>query len=198
MTLGQRDKRALIVLGVGAFAIAAWSIFSEDPSTTVRNTPAAATETIPGAENRLTRVKATAATLPGREEILAKVKGELTLRERGLIQADTAAQAQAQLLQIARRIARGSSGIELRNTEIGPAKPFGDHYGEVAVSVNFEAGIDQLINFLADLTTQKEMIGTTDLRVGTANPKQKTVPVRLTISGLVRRELIPERKSAGL
>lgn len=198
MTLGQRDKRALIGLAVVAVFMIGWSVWSEDPAPAARDNTVATAETIPAAENRLEKVKATAAMLPGREAILAKVKGELAAREKGLIRADTAAQAQAQLLQIARRIARGSSAIELRNTEIGPVKPFGDQYGEVAVSVNFEAGIEQLINFLADLTSQKELIGTTDLRIGAANPKQKTMPVRLTISGLVRRELIPDKKGMNL
>jgi hypothetical protein len=54
-----------------------------------------------------------------------------------------------------------------------------------------------LINLLSDITSQKEMIGISDMRIGGAAPKEKTMPVRLTISGLVRRELVPDKKVAG-
>jgi hypothetical protein len=81
---------------------------------------------------------------------------------------------------------------------MGQVRPFGDHYGEVLVAVNFEAGIEQLVNFLAAITAQKELIGTSDMRIGVANPKLKKMPVRITLSGLVRKELIPEKRGASL
>jgi hypothetical protein len=196
MTVTERDKRALVLLAVVATIILGWYFLSEDEDTQV---VAASTESIPAAEKRLHRLRQQAASVPGKEQVLATVSAELAAREKGLIQADTAAQAQAQLLQIIRRVARGqSTPIDLRNTEIGQVRPFGDKYGEVLVAVNFEAGIEQLITFLADLTSQKELIGTTDLRIGQANPKQKTMPVRITISALVRKELIPEKKGSAL
>lgn len=196
MSNADRNRRALILLGVVAVPTLAWYFLSsEDAPATV----APSVDSIPAAEKRLLRLKQMAAAVPGKEQAFAAVKAELDAREKGLIQADTAAQAQAQLLQIVRKLARAqATPIELRNTEIGQVRAFGDSYGEVAVSVNFEAGIEQLINFLADLTAQKELIGTTDLRIGTAHPKLKTMPVRLTISGLVRKELIPDKKGAGL
>ena len=190
----DRDRRALIILGVIATLILAWYFTSEDDGTTVVT---ASTETIPAAEKRLARLKQLAATVPGKQLVLEQVSAELATREKGLIPAATAAQAQAQLLQIVTRIARSQPNpIALRNTEMGQVKAFDDSYGEVAVAVNFESGIEQLVNFLADLTTQKELIGTSDLRIGTANPKQKTMPIRITISGLVRRDLIPDKKGA--
>jgi hypothetical protein len=191
MTLSTRDKRALILLGV---AVVILYFFSGDDAPQVVG---ATVNSIPLAERQLARLREQAAAIPGKEQALAGVSAELAKRENGLIQADTAAQAQAQLLQIVRRIAREQENpIELKNTEIGQVKAFGDKYGEVALSVNFEAGIEQLINFLSHLTTQKELIGTTDIRIGTANPKQKTMPVRLTLTALVRKELIPEKKGA--
>ena len=116
-----------------------------------------------------------------------------------MIRADTAAQAQAQLLQILRKLAKKQTPpIDLRNTEIGMVKAFGDKYGEVTVALNFESRIDQLINLLSDVTAQKEIIGVNDMRIGGAHPKEKTMPVRLTISGLVRRELVPDKKGQWL
>jgi hypothetical protein len=192
MTITDRDKRALKLLAPVVILILGWYFFTDDeqPVQVV-----AAVLDVPTAEKRLVRLRQLSAAVPGKEDVLGKAKAELATRENGLIQAETAAQAQAQLLQVLRKLARAQTPpIDLRNTEMGQVKSFGDQYGEVAVSANFDCGIEQLLTLLAELTAQKEAIGTTELRVGAANPKVKTMPVRLTIAGLVRRELVPEKK----
>ena len=194
--MNERNRRALILLAVVAVPILLWYFLSDDDTP---NVVTASIDTIPAAEKRLARLRQLAASVPGKQVIFNQVAAELATREKGLVQAGTAAQAQAQLLQIVMKIARSQPNpIAIRNTEMGQVKAFDDFYGEVAVAVNFESGIEQLINFLADLTTQKELIGTTDLRIGSANPKQKTMPVRITVSGLVRRDLIPDRRAGAL
>lgn len=194
MTLQDRDKRALVLCAVGATLMIGWWATSNDPA------PSAVVPVvndIPTAEQRLSRLRQLAASVPGKQELLNQVSTELKNREKGLIQADTAAQAQAQLLQILRKLGKAQvPPIDLRNSEIGPVKPYGDRYGEVTVSLNFESRIEQLINLLSDLTAQKEIIGVNDLRVSAAHPKEKTMPVRLTVSGLVRRDLIPDKKNS--
>ena len=191
--LSDRDRRALKLLGAVLVLILAW-YFATGDDTSTAVVPAAA-DSIPAAEKRLGRLRQIAAAVPGKEQVLKQVTTELVEREKGLIQADTAAQAQAQLLQILRRVARDQPNpIDIRNTEVGQVKAYGDQYGEVLVAASFETGIDQLLNLLAGLTAQKELIGTSEIRIGAANPKQKTMPVRLVISGLVRRELLPETR----
>lgn len=195
MRLQERDKRALMLLAVVATLVIGWYVTSDDdaPAPVV-----AAVDNIPSAEKRLARLRQLSASVPGKQQVLDQVSLELQEREKGLIQADTAAQAQAQLLQILRKLAKSQTPpIDLRNTEIGTTKPFGDKYGEVTVALNFESRIEQLVNLLSDLTAQREIIGVNEMRIGGANPKEKTMPVRLTISGLVRRELIPDKKGAG-
>ena len=191
----ERNRRALIALGILAPLILGYYVFSSDDS------PAPiveAVDNIPSAEKRLARLREIAATVPGKEQILSQVRKELAEREKGLIQADTPAQAQAQLLQILRKIAKAQTPpVDLRSTEVGQAKAFGKDYGEVAVSANFDCGIEQLLNMLSDITSQPEAMGTSELRVAAANPKQKTMPVRLTVSALVRRGIVPEAKGAG-
>jgi hypothetical protein len=192
MKLQDREKKLLVGWAVVMTLGLGWWATSKDdgPAPVVQ-----AVDNIPSAEQRLARLRQLAASVPGKQEVLEQVTAELAAREKGLIQADTAAQAQAQLLQILRKLGKAqSSPIDMRNSEIGQVKPYGDKYGEVAVSLSFEAHIEQLVQLLSDLTAQKEIIGVNDLRVGTANPKEKTVPVRLTVSGLVRRELVPDKK----
>jgi hypothetical protein len=195
MKLTDRDKRALVLCGVVSALVIGWWATSEDD---VAAPVVPIVDNIPAAEQRLARLRQMAASVPGKEHVLQQVTDELKAREKGLIQADTAPQAQEQLLQILRKIGRAQSpAIDMRNSEIGPVKPYGDKYAEVLVSLNFETRIEQLVNLLSDLTAQKEIIGVSDMRIATANPKEKTMPVRLTVSGLVRRELLPEKKGPG-
>jgi hypothetical protein len=47
---------------------------------------------------------------------------------------------------------------------------------------------------LADITAAPELIATDQLRIGAANPKDKTMNVRLAVLGAVPRKLVPARK----
>jgi hypothetical protein len=74
----------------------------------------------------------------------------------------------------------------------------GDNYGEVSVAVSFECQIEKLVNFLADLTAQPELLATSEIRISSANLKEKTVGVRLGLTGVVPRALVPARKGPAL
>src|SRR5262249_38176088 len=114
--------------------------------------------------------------------------------ERRVLQADTAAQAQAQLLQIVRRVAQSQNPVvEVRGSEFGAVKALGD-YGEAPVSINVECGIEQLLNILSELTAQQELIAVNELRIYSANAKQKTNNVRLMVTAVVPKRLVPEKK----
>ncbi|HSB14722.1 MAG TPA: type II secretion system protein GspM [Bryobacteraceae bacterium] len=190
MTLQKRDKRALVILGVAAAALIVWNyLLTRESATPV----VSAAGSLPAAEKRLVRLRQTAALLPAREETLKAVRDQLALREKGLIQAETGPQAQAQLLQILRRLTAAQS-IEVRTVEMGQVRTLGDDYGEVSVPVTFDCRIEQLLNLLADLTSQSEAVAASEVRIGVANEKEKMITVRLTVSGVVPRRLVPEKK----
>ena len=196
MSLSEREKRLVKIWPV---ALAGILVFWWATSDSAVPATVAPVDNIPTAEQRLRRLRELAAIVPAKQQVLDQASKELEERERGLVKADTAAQAQEQLLQVLRKLAnRPTTALNLRNTEIGPVKPYGDRYGEVTVSLNFDARIEQLVNLMSDLMAQKELIGVTDLRVGAAAPKEKIMPVRITISALVRRELVPEKKAGSL
>ncbi len=135
-----------------------------------------------------------AAEGPAKEKILAQAEADLAHREKGLIQAETAAQAQAQVLEILKRIAKNASPpVEFQQTELGQPEPYGA-YGLVPVAVTFNCRIEQLVNMLADITAAPELVATDQLRVGGANAKDKTMNVRLAVLGVVPRKLVPKRK----
>jgi type II secretory pathway component PulM len=103
MKLSERDRRALILLGVALVvtAIVYVAVPGEAPAPVV-----AGTANIPAAEKRLARLRALAASVPGKQEVLRTVTAELESREKGIVRADTGAQAQARVLEIVRRVAK--------------------------------------------------------------------------------------------
>lgn len=192
MTLQPRDKRALAILAAASLMAAGIYFF---PAGNNGSRIVAPPDEVAAVEKRLARARQIAATVPGKEEVYKKVAAELAAREKGLIQADTPAQAQAQLLQILRRVGRAQpQPLDVRGNEMGQVRAFGDNYGEVTVSVTMDCRIDQLVNFLADLANQPELIATSEIRVGAAQGREKIVPVRLTVSGVVPKKMVPQKK----
>ena len=193
MTFGERDKRALMLLAAAsAIMLVYWAASGDSAPAVVAPTAA---ESIAAAEQRLSQMRQSVARVPGKETVLKQVAAELSEREKGLIIAETPAQATEQLLQIVRATARASQ-MDLRQVELGQPKQFGDSYGEVTVSATTECRMEQLLNMMADLTGRPELVATRDLRVNAANPKEKTVTVRLTVAGIVPKRLAPQRKEA--
>jgi hypothetical protein len=195
MNLRPRDRRALAWLAVSALlglVVRFWP--TNEGAVVVRPTG----NPVTAAEARLARLREAAATAPAKEAVYKKVSADLAAREKGIITAETAAQAQAQVIQIIRRLgAAENPPIEIRSTELNPIRPFGDKYGEASVAVQIECRIDQLVNLLAALQSQPELVATSDLRVLSANAKEKTVAARLTVSGVVPRRLVPEKSLPG-
>jgi hypothetical protein len=192
--LEQRDRRALLLLAAAVVVLAIYLLFSGDAgSTQVIGTA----DSIPAAERRLERVRRLAAGVAAREQLLAQVSAELAEREKGVIQAETAAQAQAQLLNVLRRVAQAQTPpLEFGTVELSQQiSPLGEDYGEVQVSMPILCHIDELVNYLADLTRQPEALAINDLRIYSQDLKQKMVSVRLAVVGVVPKRLVPKKKA---
>ncbi len=190
MNLSERDRRALIFLAVaGAIALAVnfW------PEPAVETVGGAEAETVRAAASRLDRIRAEAAQAPVRQEALTKTREELAQMEKGLIGGESQAQVQAQLLQIFRRAARAQSpAVDARQTQFGQIRPFGEGYAQVTLSVSLECQIEQLINLIADLSAQPEMLALEELRISATDNKQKAIGVQMVVSGLTHASLIPK------
>jgi Type II secretion system (T2SS), protein M subtype b len=194
MTLQDRDKRALLVLAV-ALPLGALIYWATGSSSSGSAKVVAPSETVERDEKRIAVLRTALATVDGKQAVLKQVSSELAEREKGLIPGDTAEQAQAQLLQIMRRLAKAQNPpLDIRQAELGQPRSYGDAYAKVTVSVSLDCRIDDLLNLLAALSAQPEIIATDELRCNAANPKSKSMPVRLTVSGLVPRRLVPEKK----
>jgi type II secretion system (T2SS) protein M len=196
MTLQPRDRRALALLVVsGLIWFVADRLWTADPTAGV---VVPAGNPLALAETRLAKLRENAATVSAKEAILKQVSADLAPREKGMLTAETAAQAQARLLQIVRGLgAAENPPVEIRGTELIAIRPLGDAYGEASVTVQIDCRMDQLVNVMAAVQAQPEWIATHDLRVLSANAKEKTVSARLTVSGVVPRRLVPEKPKTG-
>jgi len=194
MTTGTLNRRNVLILVAGVLAVLVlrFVVMGDKPPQAV-----AAYDSVPLAEARLAKLRETAATVPGKEKLAQQAAAVLAVREKGMILADTAAQAQAQLLEIIRRAGK-DEGIDVRGAEEMKVRPLADDYGEVVVAVSFTCRIEQFVNFMTVLANRPELLATDDVRVASANPKEKTVLVRVGLSGVVPRKLVPVKKGPGL
>ena len=193
MKLEKRERLLLLVAGVLAVLVAVrLGVGSSAPAIAE-----ASVDSVEMAEKKLVKLRQLAATVPGKEALLKQANAQLAAKEVGVIQAETAQQAQAQLLQVIRTLGK-TEGIDARGGEFGPVKPLGADYGEVSVSVAFDCRIEQLVNFLADLTSETALLATSDVRINSTNTKEKTLGVRLSLSGVIPRRLVPEQKGPSL
>jgi hypothetical protein len=194
VTLQDRDKRALLILAV-ALPLGVLIYWVTGSSSSGSAKVVAPSESVERDEKRIAVLRTALATVDGKQAVLKQVSTELAEREKGLIPGDTAEQAQAQLLQILRRLAKAQTpSLDIRPSELGQQRSYGESYAKVTVSVSLDCRIDDLLNLLAALSAQPEIIATDEIRCAAANPKSKSMPVRLTVSGLVPRRLVPEKK----
>jgi hypothetical protein len=188
--LNQRDRRALMLLLAAAAVALAVHFWPEDATSEVVEA-----SSVPQLERRVLRLRQIEKSLAPREQVSKKVAAALAEREKGVIQAETAPQAQAQILQIVRRVLRAQTPpVDLRASDLRQPRRIDDHYGEVSVQVTLDCGIEQTLNLLSDLGAQPEALGTVAVSFDPANPKQKTVPTRIVVSALVPGKLLPKKE----
>jgi Tfp pilus assembly protein PilO len=200
MAISDRDKRAIKVLGftaVPALALLLWPS-GDDSTAATASVPAAANNTPAALELQLHRLRRKQAELPVKANIAKDLNSQLALREKGLIRADTLAQAQAQMAQLVRQTGR-AQGIDFRAVSMGTPRIHGNEYGEIVLTAAAECKVEQVVNFLAELTKLPELVATEDLRI-TANgdPKTKNLNFQVTVAGLVPKSLVPEKKGGSL
>jgi hypothetical protein len=194
MEVGTLDRRMLFILAgsVALFLILRFGVYGGGGVTV-----AASADSIPVAEKRLARIRQLVATVPGKEGLVAHAKTEVADREQGVLKADTEAQAQAQLAELIQATAK-SNGIDARGVQELGRQPISDDYGEIWTTVAFTCGIEQLVNLLAALGNQAPILATNEISVVGGTDKKKNVQVRLTVSAIVPRKLLPKRGAAGL
>jgi hypothetical protein len=191
VTLQTRDRRALSLLGASVVVSAIVYFWPAGGAPKV----VSSVDSVTSSEKRLAKQREIAALVPQREELLKNVSAELAKREAGLIQAGTAPEARAHLLEVLRRLCGGEM-IEVKSAELGAIGPLGDSYGMVGAAVQVDCHIEQLVNLLAAIAAQPELIATTELRITAPNDsKDKIIGVRIGVAGVIARKLVGDKKS---
>jgi hypothetical protein len=193
MRVGTLDRKTAIlwIFCVAAILILYFFVLADRSPAVV-----AASESAPMAEKRLERLRQIAATVPGKEALMKQATGELDTREKGMLKAETGAQAQAQLQELLHKVG-AANGIDIRGLEDMRIKPFGSDYGEASVTVRFTCLIEQLVNLLAALANEPELLSTNQIQITGGPDKNKTIQVRLTLSGVVSKKWAQEKKTGG-
>lgn len=193
MTISPRERK-LVLLVVPAVLIAIMLRFVLPDETPA---PASSNDTgsIALLQQRAARMRQIIATTPARAAAAKQAQADLADRERSVVQADTAPQAQALLLEIARRVGK-SEEIDVRGGDFGAPKTMGG-YGLVYATITFECRVEQLVNFLADLSRQKELVVPSEERITTTSAKLKMMSVRMVLAGVTPKRLVPEKKGLG-
>ena len=191
MSFGTLDRKTAIlwISAVAAILIFRFFVLAD-------RTPAVvgASDSVPAAEERLKNLRQSAAIVPGKEALMKQASAELESREKGMLKAETSAQAQAQLQELLHRVG-AANGIDIRGIEDMRVRLLGADYGEASVTVRFTCLIEQLVNLLAALATQPELISTNQIQITGNADKNKIIQVRLTLSGVVAKKLAQEKKT---
>jgi hypothetical protein len=186
-------SRKLMMFGTLAVLAAAvlvrYGVIGGDRSSVV-----ASHDSIPVARQRLEILRRKAATVPAKETILKQVTAELQEREKGIVQASTAEQARAHLMDVLHNSAKANGFDSQGASQLPEPKALGKDYGQVSVGQNFTCGIDQLVNFLSAIANEPEILATDTILVAPVRNKNKDISVRLTLSGVIARSLVPEKK----
>ncbi len=196
MTTGTLDRKTAILLvgGVAAILLLRFVVLADHgPSTNV----VAASESVPLAEARLRKLREIAATIPTRELQRKQAAGELQEFEKGVLKAETGAQAHALLQEKLRRLGE-SNGIDIRGMEDARVRPLGKDYGEAMVFVRFSCRIEQLVNLLAQLANEPELLATNQIQINGSAAKDKILQVRLGLSGVVSKKVAQEKRAGAL
>lgn len=191
MTITARDRRALLLLGIAVAAVLGWRLWTQqdqaDAAAPALNLP------LPTLEKRLATLRARAALNPAKQEVREALAKAIEDREKALLRADTPQQAQAALLAKIRGVLdRQDPPLQTGQIEMTPIGSAGEDYGEVAVTVAFPCAIEQLVNVLADIRAMEDAVATRNIAVSVVNRQKKILNVRLTVSALTPRELVPE------
>lgn len=191
MTISARDRRALLLLGVGIAVVLGWRLWNERGAS-VASAPAV-NLSIPVLEKRLVSLRERAALNPAKKEVREQLAKVVEEREKALLRAETPQQAQAALLAKVRAVLeRQAPPLQAGQVDMAPIGSAGEDYGEVAVTVAFPCAIEQLVNVLADIRAMEDAVATRSIAISIANRQKKILNVRVSVSALTPRELVPE------
>ena len=188
-SLNQREKRALMLLAVGG-AVGLFLLF-QPPS---GQAPAVvSSSSIQMAEKRLRRLQDLARQKPRTAADAESAARALAEAEKGLLKGTTPALASAEMQQLMKELLQAQS-IALQSSEFNTPKAVGEDYAQVPLAVNFNCGVEQWINLMAAVRNAPQVLSTLEVRMSPADPKNKSLHVRMVVAGYIPASLLAGAK----
>jgi Tfp pilus assembly protein PilO len=191
--LSERDRRALLLLGVAAAVFVALQ-FGVLPRAAQGPESSTSLDLLEKRLARLQQVERQKPRAAAEAEAAGRDLGEV---EKGLLKAATPAQASAEMQQLLRDLLRGQ-GLNMQSSEFGAIRPSGEDYAQVPLAVTFTGGIEQWINFMAALRNAPQVLSTLEIRLTSADQKNKTVSARMVVAGYIPAAMVKAPSAAGV
>ena len=197
MNISDRDRRAIKFLLISVVPSLIWWLWPSSDEAVKPAVAAVVNNSPAGLDLQLQKLRQKETQVPAKLALVKDLQSQLDIREKGLIVADTLAQSQALLGGALRATAR-QEGFELRGLNMVTPSIYGGEYGQIGIQIGAEAQIEQVLNFLADLTHRPEILATDEIRISLANPKTKVLQFSVVVTGLVPKKLVPEKRPGTL
>ena len=186
LQIQSRDRRALIILfAAGAlFTITQLDFFSSTASPLVGGS-------IEGAQERFLDAQVQARQKPlveAESQEAAKVLAEF---ESGLLQAESAELAEAEMRQVVGNLLV-AEGITMRASRFGNVELEQDHFAQVPLTVDFDCRVEQFVNWMTTLSNSERLLTTRRIVLRPTNTGTKALRAQVTVSGYLPVSRTPE------
>ena len=188
MPVSDRDRRALLFLGIGfvLFLLLQTDWILPSPDTTA---------TMPGSVEAEQNKLLLAQTQVRQEPLLSAEYRSLKSLEESLedrlLESETAALAQAEMRERVGELLEGA-GISMRASRFANVEAEGEDFAQVPLIVDFTCDVTRFVNLLADIANARKLLSTREVKVSSASPKTKAVRMQLTVSGYLPIGRTPE------
>ncbi len=187
LEIQSRDRRALIILFAAAalFAITQLDFFF--PSTA---SPLVG-GSIEDAQERFLDAQVQARQKPLVEAESQEAARVLAEFESGLLQAESAELAKAEMRQVVGNLLV-AEGITMRASRFGNVELEQDHFAQVPLTADFDCRVEQFVNWMTTLSNSERLLTTRRIVLRPANTKTKALRAQVTVSGYLPVARTPE------
>jgi Tfp pilus assembly protein PilO len=187
--MSQRDRRALIMLGIAVVLFLVLQLNMFAPS--AASGSAASDAALDALEQRLQLAQIQARQRPLTEAELSAAQRRLERVESRLLESADPALAQAEMRSLVGQLL-DAEGIPLRSSRFSPVKIEQDRYAQVPLVVEFTCGIEQMVNLMAEIANSSRLLATRDIRIRPDKPEVKSIAVTMTVAGFLPMDRAPE------
>lgn len=188
--LRQRDRRALVFLGlaVGLYAASQFVIFP------AYDRLSASSEEVSEKEEQLRKYRRALLRKGQYERLIPAAGAQVREAEKILVRGDNPALATTELQTLVEAAAR-NAGINVLQRSVAAPRKVDAFYGEVVLSLSFEATLTQLVNLLVNLRSAPKLLDIRSVQISPAQPLpempkaagdyRKTLRVTMTIGAVL-------------